>query len=403
MSLNLRLLRAASACAPCFILTACGALSQNQLDTDDAGARRYAATGNLQMEVDSLAQPIIDSGETPGLIVGVLSPNGAMQFFGYGVSAQGTNSKPDGDTVFATGSLSKGFLGDLTAVLVAEGALSWDDTLGKLLPPDAPLSADAKKITLQQLATHTSGLPLQPVTFQTLRYFVQYLFTGTNFYRHLDGAYVLDYLSDFKAPSEPICRYSNVGYGLLGYVIERRTGKTLDVLMEQKLLRPLGLTNTGYVVGDLPGKANRALGHVGDQPKFIARGTRVPDWEFPDLMRGSAGVYSSARDLLTLAAAHLRGKETKFGGALADNLRVRMPRPMDAPAVAWFVDTINGQQLTYQVGMVGGFAGYLGMDVERRTAVVVLQNSFNWTDRIGHRLLIRMAHASPSSGPVALR
>jgi CubicO group peptidase (beta-lactamase class C family) len=121
------------------------------------------------------------------------------------------------------------------------------------------------------------------------------------------------------------------------------------------------------------------------------------------LMRGSAGVYSSARDLLTLAAAHLRGKETKFGGALADTLRVRMPRPMDAPAVAWFVDTINGQQLTYQVGMVGGFAGYLGMDVERRTAVVVLQNSFNWTDRIGHRLLIRMAHASPSSGPVALR
>jgi len=383
----------------CTLLMSCGTLSQIERDASDVETQRFASTGNLQAEVDSLVQPLIQSGEAPGITVGVLLPNGSMQFFGYGVTDQSKDKRPNGDTLFATGSLSKGFLGDLTAVLVDEGVLSWNDTLDKLLPPHAPLSVDAKKITLLQLATHTSGLPLQPVTFQTFRYFVQYLFTGENFYRHLDSDYVFNYLGDFKAPAKLNCQYSNLGYGILGYVLQRKTGQTLDALLVQKLLHPLGLKNTGYVPDSLPGHENRAHGHVGDQPKFKWRGERMADWQFPELMKGSAGVYSSARDLLTLASAHLNGNGARLNVALADTLKVRLQKPTDAPAIAWFVDNIDGQSITYQVGMVSGFASYLGMDVERRTAVVVLQNSFYWTDKVGQKLLLRMTRAHLRQAP----
>jgi CubicO group peptidase (beta-lactamase class C family) len=380
-------------CSLCGLLSGCGTLSHRERDTDNVQARQYANASNLQQEVDSLALPIIEQHETPGMVVGVLLPNGSMKFFGYGVANQNTTSKPDADTLFAIGSLSKGFLGDLTAVLVDEGTLSWSDTLGELLPADAPLSADARKITVLQLATHTSGLPLQPMTFQTFRYVLEYMFTGENLYRHLDSNYVFNYLSDFKAPTQVTARYSNFGYGILGYVIQRRTGQSLDTLLEQKLLRPLGLNNTGYVPDTLPNHKDRASGHVGDQPKFKLRGAPMPDWQFPDLMKGSAGVYSNAKDLLTLAAAHMHRDQSHLNHILADTLQVRFPRPVDAHAIAWFADDIEGQHITYQVGMVSGFSSYLGLDVQKGTAVVVLQNSFNWTDHVGQKLLLRMARA----------
>ena len=281
-----------------------------------------------------------------------------------------------------------------TKILTAP--LSWNDTLGDLLPPNARLSPDARKITLLQLATHTSGLPRQPFTFQTFRYFVQFLFTGDNFYRHFDDAFVLDYLSAFTAPKLVEPQYSNLGYGLLGHVIELRTGLSLEVLLDRKLTRPLGLKNTGYMAADLPGYTSRAYGHAGDQPKFVARGEPVPDWQFTDLMKGSAGICSNARDLLIFAAAHLadvRSGTTVLNAALTDTLQVRFPRPHDAPAVAWVVDDVNGQHIIYQVGVVSGHTSYIGLDVERGTAVVVLQNSFNWKGKVGHKLLTRLAQA----------
>jgi len=380
-------------CCVCMLLTACGTLTVREIDATNAEAMRFARSGNLQAEVESLARPLVGEAGTLGIVVGVLLPNGSMQFFGYGVTDQDNGAKIDGDTIFAVGSLSKGFLGALTAVLVDEGVLSWDDTLGKLLPPNTPLSPDVKNITLLQLATHTSGLPRQPITFQTFRYLVQYLFTGENFYRHFDRDYVFDYLADFKVPSQIKPKYSSLGYGILGYVLERRTDLSLDVLLEKKLIHPLELKRTGFVPNALPGYSSRARGHAGDQPKFIQRGKPVPDWEFTKFIKGATGIYSSARDLLTFAAAHLGCNETRLKTALADTLKVRLQQPKEAAAVAWIVDDIDGQRITYQVGLVAGYTSYIGLDVERRTAVVVLRNSFTWTDKVGHKLLNRLARA----------
>lgn len=85
-----------------------------------------------------------------------------MRFFGYGVTIRNGVARPDGDTLFAVGSLSKGFLAAELALLVDEGVLTWDDTIAALAPGSAELSDDAKQVTLLQLATHTAGMPRQP-------------------------------------------------------------------------------------------------------------------------------------------------------------------------------------------------------------------------------------------------
>lgn len=104
-----------------FVLAACGTLSDTQLDPDSSAAQRLALSGDIGAEVAGMAQPMIDSGETTGLVVGVLTPDGKQQFFGFGTTQQENGRQPDGDTLFAVGSLSKGFLAATTSVLVEEG------------------------------------------------------------------------------------------------------------------------------------------------------------------------------------------------------------------------------------------------------------------------------------------
>ncbi|MGB8663845.1 MAG: serine hydrolase domain-containing protein [Serratia inhibens] len=377
------------------LVSACGSLSRMPTDASPLESRRLACSGDLQAEVDSLARPMIDGHQTPGLVVGILTPNGQAHTFGYGVTDTRQGYPMNGNTLFAVGSVSKGFIAEVTVVLVNKGVLHWNDTLATLLPAGTPLSPDAAKITLLQLVTHTSGLPRQMMTPEMLGAFARYLFTGDNFYRSLDTPKFLDYLAHFAAPTVEEPRYSNLGYALLDYILQRRTGKTVDRLTTENILQPLGLTHTRYDAQQLPGYPQRAIGHAGDQPKFIRRGQPVPDWRFSSYMIGAAGLYTDADDLLRYARAHFEPTgSAALDKALKDSLTVRFARSKEAAAIAWVVDDVGAQQITYQVGFIGGYSSYIGLDLRHKTAVVVLQNSFNWTNNIGHRLLQRMGEAA---------
>ncbi len=248
-----------------------------------------------------------------------------------------------------------------------------------------------KKITIEQLATHMSGLPRQPMTLKTLSKFIAYTFTGESFYEDFSDEYIKEYLKDFKAPRQVSPQYSNIGYGILGWVLKHTTEKTIDEVVQERLLGPLKLTHTGYNSEVPSGFETRARGYAGDQPKFIRRGQPTPDWSFTTFMRGSAGMYSNAEDLLTYAAAHLSKVPHAMTPIFNDVLTVRLPRQNEAPAIAWIQDQVNGHKIIYQVGLVAGYTTYIGLIRDANIAVVVLQNSFNWTNSVGHRLLLRMA------------
>ena len=377
------------------MLASCGTFSEIKRDVDDAAVRRYAATGDLEAEVRELVRPFMERDRPPGLVVGVLLPGGGREIFGYGVTCREGGRRPGGDTLFAIGSTSKGFLSALAAVLVEEGEISWDDTLGDILGEDVRLSSDASEITLLELATHSSGLPRQPQNLRFLAYFMQFLFTGRNFYRHLDRDYILSYLEGFRRPVLTDPTYSNIGYAVLGYVLEHRTGTDLDSLMREKLLGPLGLDATGFEPHVSNGCEARAHPHAGDHPKFMRRGRPVPEWRFTDVLLGAAGLYSTAGEMLTYAAAYLHpGDDETLNRALQDSLKVRHERSGIARALAWAVDDVGGHEIVYQIGFVSGYSCYVGMDVRGGAAVVVLQNSLNWTEAIGHRLLLTMARAA---------
>lgn len=152
---------------------------------------------------------------------------------------------------------------------------------------------------------------------------------------------------------------------------------------------------TGFIPEELACNLKRAHGYAGDQPKFITRGDPTPDWYFTHFMQGAAGVYSNAHDLLIFAAAHLKGNKTRFNTTLADTLKIRVPRAERAAAIGWVVDMIEGEPIAYQIGIVAGYTSYIGIDPKHKTAVVVLQNSFNWDNSMGHKLLLDLRYMNP--------
>lgn len=383
--------------------TGCQSLSKTELRDAYPAAAAYARKPDLQRMVADLADPVIAREETPGLIVGVLLADGSRHFHGFGTIAAGQHVLPEADTVFPVGSLTKSMVAALLELEVRRGRLSWDDTLGDMFP-DVALSPDAGRITLLQLATHTSGLPRQPRSLKILSQFVEYLFTGRDFYRDLDRDMAFAYLSTWSNPDkdgEPTFRYSNLGYALLAHAIKHRRGSGIGAIIAQEITGPLHLDATAIDPDDVPPELPRASGHAGDQPKFIARGTPLAQWAMNDFMLGTGGLHSNAADLLRYLQAHLAARHTgadprtEVEAALAGTLRDR---------IAWLPLGEPQDGFLYQFGVMSGNSAFMGIDPQRGIGVVVLQNSFNWTDHIGRNLIeqLALAHDLSLAAPRAM-
>ncbi|WP_182629936.1 serine hydrolase [Pantoea hericii] len=372
-----------------FLLAGCGTLSQTSAPV---GERVYLTHATFHENVDDIVQHYMQQKQVPGISIAVIHRGGPTRYYPFGVTDGAHRYPITPDTLFALGSLSKGVTAEVIIQLVEQGKLRWSDTLADLLPKEVHLSADAQRITLLQLVTHTSGLPRQDMDLPMLLQFVGYLGTGENFYGNLDSDRLLTYLADFSAPAVRMPHYSNLGYALLGFIIRTRFHQEIQTLASQLIFTPLKMSQSSFVPETLPGYPLRALGHAGDQPKFIRRGSLTPDWHFRGNMVAAASLYSNARDLSAYLRAHLDATDdTARGRAFMAVNRAWYQQGTQAQNIAWVTDTIEGQQITYQVGYIGGYASFIGYDKRNCNAIVVLQNGFNWSNYLGIALLVDLA------------
>jgi len=373
-----------------FMLAGCGTLSNVAPVAEPPQKAQRACGSPASRDINQWLPSLVEQ-QSPGMVVGVIDANNQRHFWQFGVTDTTHRHPVNQQTLFAVGSLSKGMTAEATAVLVAQGRLNWSDTLETLMPPSVPLSADAKKITLLQLVTHTSGLPRQNMDFPMLTAFIRYLGNGENFYAHLDSDDVVADLADFSRPHSTEPHYSNLGYAVLDYVLHYQTGQRADQLVQTLIFDPLGMRNSSFRPQKLKTYPLRAIGHAGSQPKFIPRGQVVPDWQFSGNMLGAGGLYTDTADLLTFAAAHLKSTgNTTLDNAIVDTMQIYYPRDKEAANIAWVTDTYGEQTITYQVGYIGGYSSYIGIDRKNHFAVVVLQNSFTWQNNLGHSVLRQM-------------
>ncbi len=356
---------------------------------------------SLRAEVDQLAEPLVASGESHSLSIGVLTADGRTHHFGY---TQAHEQAPQSETIFEIGSVTKPFVANLLALLVQEGHLRYEDTVREILPANVAVSDSLGAITLYELVTHTAGLPLHPQPVAKWPYFLDFAFSGRNPYRYITRDYLYRYLRTCRvAPkSERQYDYSNIGYGLLGHLMELRTGRTLPDLMAEKIFRPLAMHDTAFTLS-AEQRQRLARGHAGDEPTFVRRNRPMPDWNLGEIMRASGGLYSTASDLLKFAQANVGPPGHPLGTRLAATHPVLFDTPLQGITLAWAVERGGRPTSLSRIGVVGGYCAYLGMDPKEGVAVAVLGNNFNWTDKVGHKLLLRLGSETNAPAPMALR
>jgi beta-lactamase class C len=212
-----------------------------------------AADGQLERIVTRHVRSIVPSDGVGGVAV-ALRIEGQTLFFNYGWADPANKRRITIDTLFNLASLRKVFEATLLAQAVRNGELRLDDPVAKYVT-ELEQASDVGRVTLGQLATHTSGLLLP----QDHPPWPDWGYTLPEFIRTLN-AWKAD-----KPPGEQHL-YTHAGYVLLQLALERRYGRPIEELIEQRLLRPLSMTST-----TLPRRDDSARGRL--SPEHKRRGT----------------------------------------------------------------------------------------------------------------------------------
>lgn len=286
-------------------------------------------------------------------------------------------STPDGRFVvgdervrFEIGSITKVFTAILLADLATSGVVRFSDRVRDLVPPGTTLAPGIGDITLEHLACHRSGLPRLPPGLPK---------------RPLARSVVWDPYADFDAdrliaalaetrlrgiPGRAPFRYSNLGVGLLGHLLGRATRLDYEVVLTERVITPLGLSETSF--------DDRAL-HQGR-----SRGTPVPPWHFAALA-GAGALRSTAHDLLTLLDA-VRDGGTPLDRAIAETLRPRYRRGPFGLGLGWFLLGRDMSVLMHDGGTLGA-RSEIRLERPTGTSVVVLGDGLGGTARAANSLL----------------
>jgi serine-type D-Ala-D-Ala carboxypeptidase/endopeptidase len=308
-----------------------------------------------------------------GVAVGVRT-NGETRILGRGKIADDRPTPPTADTIFEIGSITKVFTAIALADMALEGLVSVDDPVQRYLPSEVELPVRVRPITLADLATHTSGLPGLPKGMLRLA-----LKERHNPYANysVDALHAAVAKARLRRPPGKRVRYSNFGFGLLGHVLALQTGQTYEELVTERILGPLGMTDTSILVPEE--KAARfAQGHD-------RRGRTVPNWDLPTLA-GAGALRSSVYDLLRFLSLQLDAGESRLARAARMTHAPRVRRRSFSVGLGWFIQPVRRGRphtATWHDGGTGGFRSVAGFVDEPETAVVVLSNSSRAVDRIG--------------------
>ncbi|MFN0181527.1 MAG: serine hydrolase [Gemmatimonadales bacterium] len=338
--------------------------------TLSAQTRRFPA--------DSVVQAILNeqvtAKKTAGIVVGLLDADGSRR-----VLVAGKSDNPgvalDGNTVFEIGSITKTFTGVLLAEMVARGDVRLDDRVQQFLPASVKMPArNGREITLLDLGTVSSGLPGMPNNFKPADPGNPYAdYTVQQMYDFLNGHTLT---RDIGSKYE----YSNLGMGLLGHVLALKAGKSYYDLLNDRILKPLGMGDTEIVLSPrLRGRL--ALGHD-------KAGNVVPNWDLPTLA-GAGALRSSVNDMFKYLAANLDSTSRPLGRVFATThtSRTETGAPGVAVGMAWHILKTPGGSIVWHNGGTGGYRTFMGFDRSKQVGVIMLTNSSISADDVGLHLI----------------
>lgn len=320
-------------------------------------ATLFAATATampaISESVEQQIQSLLERNEARAVVVG-LYENGERRVIPFGWMNGDREKIPNGDTLFEIGSVSKVFTALLAQAQVEAGRLSWDSTIGECLGDIGFASDELAKITLRELASHTSGLPAVPDNMLAE--------DPLDPYAGYERSDLIAFLANYAPASlDKQYNYSNLGAGLLGLIAADAAGLSFEEAMRRDVFQPLRLDDSWIHVPD-SAKKRLATG--------FSQGADMPNWSGFDALAGAGVIVSSVNDMLDFIEQNL-GKS-----ALSDALiAIREPQPNGETALGWHILRHEGSTIYWHNGGTGGYASVLSIDLEKKSGVVILTTS----------------------------
>ena len=247
-------------------------------------------------EVDTLVNSLMQKYKIPGMVLGIIDPSNFVKLEAYGVADVQNNAPVVRATTFELGSLSKQFTAAAILKLQQDGKLSVEDYLFKYFP-ECP--ENWKEIKIKHLLWHTSGLPgMYPRDSFKNRSFTGYakmtaveldaMMQTNNVSKKTAIQSIISDSLDYQPGTK--YNYSDVGYLVLGLIIDNVTGSYHDFMMDE-VFKKCDMQNT-YLLNQERVFPNQARGYSLKQGELINI-MRTWDYEIPSYF----GVFSNVQDL----------------------------------------------------------------------------------------------------------
>lgn len=276
-----------------------------------------------------------DKHHYPALAAAVVREGRIVALGVTGVREWGGATPATHEDAWHLGSCTKAMTATLIAMLIEEGKLRWDAPLAELFPElTADMHSDYRRVTVDQLLAHRSGLPNETwprgKTFSDI-----HNLPGT--VREQRMQFVRMKLAEPpEAPPGTRFIYSNTGYTVLGAILERVTDTAWEQLMEERLFMPLGMTTAGFGPMGTEGRVDQPLQHhfVDGKPVPVPP---LPTSDNPPAIAPSGRVHCSMRDWTAFLMALMKDKQD--GGLLTPETRKRLWTPQfdDIQTGGWVV------------------------------------------------------------------
>ena len=331
-----------------------------------AAAQPAASPAVQAVPVDAAAIDKIferwDRMSSPGCAVGVSQGGQVVHSKGYGMANLEYGIRIWPSTVFESGSVAKQFTAAAIALLAQDGKLSTEDPVRKYVPE---LPDFGTPILIRHLLNHTSGLRSQwPMLSLAGRppglavHTVPEILELVSHYREVN----------FKPGEEFL--YNNTGFTLLGVIVERASGKSLNQFSQERLFGPLGMTRTQWREDFTAVVPNRATAY-----RLMPSGEFRTDMPFTNVI-GNGGLLTTAGDLLTW---NDNLDHPRVGGPdLADRLQTRGKLNdgfENEYAQGLYVLQHRGTREVSHGGTTAGYRAFLARFPEHGLSVAVLCNT----------------------------
>ena len=353
---------------------------------------RVGLSAERLARIGEVTQGYVDDGKLAGVLT-MVARDGRIAY----VSTVGQRGVDDDrplteDALFRIYSMTKPITAVAAMILYEEGKFQLSDPVAKFVPELAELDVlvDGRRrpaqneMTMQQLLTHTAGLSYG---FNAENDAVDRLYQEANILRAEDLDAFVGALAKLPLKYEPgtQCHYS-VAVDVTGVVVERISGQSFDVFLQERLFNPLDMPDTFF---NVPAeKTDRFLPNHGwdaENEKLVAfDDSAFSNYVDTKFFSGGGGLVSTARD-------YMRFAEMMRNGGELDGVRILGPKTVEFMAMDHVPASVNagvGERPTLSLvgeGM-GGFGFGLGFGVVRDTpavGVIGSQGEYNWGGAAG--------------------